>query len=70
DSLAPLDKSSMNFGSGRTKVWKDIWSAGQGVGNIDDVPPVRELVERLREEYEVARRRLQLDPAAAPALQD
>jgi nitronate monooxygenase len=60
DSLAPLDKSSMNFGSGRTKVWKDIWSAGQGVGNIDDVPPVRELVERLRREYATARERLQM----------
>ena len=44
--------------------------SGVGVGNIDDVPPVRELVERLREEYEVARRRPQLDPAAASVLQD
>jgi nitronate monooxygenase len=50
----------MNFGSGRTKAWKDIWGAGQGVGNIDDVPAVRELVERLREEYEAARRHLHL----------
>jgi len=70
DNLAPVDKTSMNFGSGRTKAWKDIWGAGQGVGNIDDVTPVRELVERLREEYDVARRRLQLDPAAAPVMQD
>jgi nitronate monooxygenase len=60
DNLAPVDKTSMNFGSGRTKAWKDIWGAGQGVGNVDDVPPVRELVERLREEYDAARRRLQL----------
>ena len=58
DNLAPVDKSSMNFGSGRTKAWKDIWGAGQGVGNIDDVPPVRELVARLRKEYETARVRL------------
>lgn len=65
DSLAPVDKSSMNFGSGRTKVWKDIWSAGQGVGNIDDVPPVRELVERLRREYLAARESMQLDKATA-----
>jgi len=67
DNLAPVDKTSMNFGSGRTKAWKDIWGAGQGVGNIDDVPPVRELVERLREEYEAARGRLQFAPAGAPA---
>lgn len=58
DNLAPVDKSSMNFGSGRTKAWKDIWGAGQGVGNIDDAPPVRELVARLAREYEAARARV------------
>ncbi len=25
---------------GEAKVWKTIWSAGQGVGSIDDVPSV------------------------------
>src|ERR1700736_3268631 len=30
------------------KVWKDIWSAGHGVGSIDDIPPVEALVARLR----------------------
>ncbi|WP_207062914.1 nitronate monooxygenase family protein [Motiliproteus sp. SC1-56] len=33
------------------KAWKDIWSAGQGVGSISDAPPVAELVARLRAEY-------------------
>lgn len=36
------------------KAWRDIWSAGQGVGAIDDVPSVAVLVERLRKEYELA----------------
>ncbi len=67
DNLAPVDKSSMNFGSGRTKAWKDIWGAGQGVGNIDDVPPVRELVARLRKEYDTARARV-LGTQSAEAL--
>ncbi|MGQ0578316.1 MAG: NAD(P)H-dependent flavin oxidoreductase [Betaproteobacteria bacterium] len=58
DNLASADKTSMNFGSDRIKAWKDIWSAGQGVGNIDDVPAVRELVARLRGEYLAARDRL------------
>lgn len=31
--------------------WRDIWSAGHGVGLIDDIPPVAELVARLRDEY-------------------
>jgi len=58
DNLAPVDKTSMDFGSGRTKAWKDIWGVGQGVGNIDDVPPVRDLIARLRSEYDAARARL------------
>jgi len=33
------------------KAWRDIWSAGQGVGSIEDIPPVVELIERLRNEY-------------------
>jgi hypothetical protein len=36
------------------------------VGNIDDVPPVRDLIARLRREYQAARERLQLDRVAQP----
>ncbi len=36
------------------KAWKDIWSAGHGVGTIHDVPTVAELVARLRAEYAAA----------------
>lgn len=36
------------------KAWRDIWSAGHGVGAIDDVPNVAVLVERLRRDYERA----------------
>lgn len=35
--------------------WRDIWSAGQGVGSIHDIPTLAELVERLAGEYEAAR---------------
>ena len=42
----------------RPKTWKEIWGAGQGVGNIDDVPAVAELVDRLEREYLEARRKL------------
>lgn len=38
----------------KLKAWKDIWSAGQGCGSIDDVPSVAELVERLGREYRAA----------------
>ncbi|HVB49027.1 MAG TPA: nitronate monooxygenase family protein [Burkholderiales bacterium] len=63
DNLPKSDPSKMNFGSAsdaEKKVWRDIWSAGQGVGQIDSVMPVREVVDRLEAEYAAARRRLQL----------
>ena len=31
--------------------WRDVWAAGQGVGLIDDIPSVAELVDRLDAEY-------------------
>jgi nitronate monooxygenase len=36
------------------KAWKQVWSAGQGVGSIDDVLPTRELVARLKAEFDAA----------------
>ncbi|MCC6535344.1 MAG: nitronate monooxygenase [Burkholderiales bacterium] len=42
----------------RPKTWKDIWGAGQGVGDIDDVPGVAELVDRFEAEFQAARRRI------------
>ena len=64
DALPEADKTKMNFGSEREKpkAWKQIWSAGQGVGNIDDVLSTREVVDRLMREYREARERI-----AAPA---
>jgi nitronate monooxygenase len=38
------------------KAWRDIWSAGQGVGSIHSVPTVAELVARLEAEYHGAGR--------------
>ncbi|WP_019139798.1 NAD(P)H-dependent flavin oxidoreductase [Noviherbaspirillum massiliense] len=63
DNLPAADKSKMNFGSGgssKAKAWRDIWGAGQGVGLMDDVPSVAEMVERLKAEYAAARKRLAL----------
>ena len=34
-----------------SKAWKDVWSAGQGVGQIADIPKTSELVARLEEDY-------------------
>ncbi|MCB1845738.1 MAG: nitronate monooxygenase, partial [Halioglobus sp.] len=54
DNLPASDKAIMNFGSGgssQAKAWRDIWGAGQGVGTIDDIPSVAELVDRMEHEY-------------------
>jgi nitronate monooxygenase len=42
------------LGSSEKRAWKNIWSAGQGVGAIQDVPSTAELVARLRQEYAAA----------------
>ncbi|TCU73409.1 nitronate monooxygenase [Bradyrhizobium sp. R2.2-H] len=58
DNLPAADKSKMNFGSGgnmKSKAWRDIWGSGQGIGQITDVPPVAELVDRMKGEFDQAR---------------
>ena len=44
-----LDKQS------RPRAWKDIWSAGQGVGAAQEILPVATLVDQLEAEYRSAR---------------
>ena len=60
DDLPEGELRHMNFASGssKTKAWRDIWGAGQGVGTIDDIPSVADLVERMEAEYREATNRL------------
>ncbi|WP_106849815.1 nitronate monooxygenase family protein [Blastococcus sp. Marseille-P5729] len=70
-ALPESDPSKMNFGSGgnmKSKAWKDIWGAGQGIGAIKDVPPVAEVVARLAREYDDARESLLGAASVQPAL--
>ncbi len=60
DDLPISDPSKMNFGSARTKAWKDIWGSGQGIGAITEIVPARERVALLKEQYNAARVRLTL----------
>lgn len=54
------DKSAVNYGEklkpvdDEAKAWKTVWSAGQGVGGISDLPSVSELIARLDQEYRAA----------------
>ena len=59
DNLPASDPSKMNFGGGAAaKAWKDIWGAGQGVGQIEKVGTTAEAVAKLKQEYAVAKKRI------------
>jgi nitronate monooxygenase len=60
ETLPAQPPSRMNFDKRdeRPKAWKDVYGAGQGVGNITDLPPARQLIARLKAEYEAAREKL------------
>lgn len=60
---AGFERSELVAGHGKGKLhdladearaWRDVWSAGQGVATIHDVPSVAELVDRLEAEYRAA----------------
>ncbi|KAA0690121.1 nitronate monooxygenase [Halopseudomonas laoshanensis] len=62
NNLPEGEKSSMKFGSGgsnKSKAWRDIWGAGQGVGSIAGVTTTAEAVSQLEQEYASARARMQ-----------
>jgi nitronate monooxygenase len=51
----------MQFGSGgsnKSKAWKDIWGCGQGINAIKTVHTTAGLVDRLKQEYIDAQKRV------------
>ena len=42
----------LHYAEKQPKAWKDIWSAGHGVGNIRAMESVAEIVRRLKGEYQ------------------
>lgn len=67
DELPAMEANNMDFAArdskSAAKAWKDIWSAGQGVGAIDEILPTATLVDRIEAEYRAARRRVCTEPA-------
>src|SRR5216683_2271281 len=49
------------------KRWKDIYTAGHGVGNIEDIPTAAELCRRLVEQYRAAKKTMAGDILAGLA---
>jgi nitronate monooxygenase len=56
DNIPPHERSTLNFDDphANAKAWRDIWSAGQGVGSITKALPLEELVTYLSREYDQA----------------
>lgn len=60
DNLPVSDASKMSFATdasgerNKPKAWKEIWGSGQGIGSVEKVGSVAELVERLTKEYNEA----------------
>lgn len=55
DNLGPAPTGhASDFLPNGKRPWRDIWSAGQGIGSIHDIPEVTELIQRLQTEYAAA----------------
>lgn len=57
-TVAQPRKMEFDSGSSKAKAWKDVWSAGQGVGQIDRVQPAAAYIAQLKAEYDAARQAL------------
>jgi nitronate monooxygenase len=44
--------------SDEVKAWKTVWSAGQGVGSVNEILPATELCRKLIQEYKAAHAQL------------
>lgn len=64
DRTKTLDIENEVGSGSESKAWRDIWSAGQGVGGIEDIPEAAALCTRLTAEYRAATEQ------AATALRD
>ena len=54
DNLKPGQGMNLKGSEQKGKAWKDVWSAGQGVGLVREVEPVADIVAQLRREYAAA----------------
>ena len=47
---------NIDGGGANAKAWKEIWSAGQGIGAVKQAEPAGDYIDRLAEEYAAARK--------------
>lgn len=54
DAADREDGPDFSQSQNQIKAWRDVWSAGHGVGSVKSAEPVASIVERLRGEYDDA----------------
>jgi len=56
DNVPEHERSTLNFKDphANAKAWRDIWSAGQGIGSISCSPSAADLVRQLSDQYQTA----------------
>jgi len=54
-NLPAKGRMDLSDNSTKIKAWKDVWSAGQGVGMVHKIEPLADIVDRIAVEYEQAR---------------
>lgn len=60
ENLKPKESIDFSNPQGESKAWRDIWSAGQGVGAIKAIQPAAVIIQGLRQEYERAQHDLSI----------
>lgn len=65
-ALMRTEKAAVNISGGgsNSKAWRDIWSAGQGIGAVKHAEPAADYIARLASDYAQARSRLAHGSAA------
>jgi nitronate monooxygenase len=65
DNLVKREKFDLSDRENDVKAWKDLWSAGHGVGVVDAIEPAAAIIARLKAEYAAAVERDAADPFVA-----
>lgn len=58
----PIQHQAPSVSASNSKPWKDIWGAGQGVGTIEHIQSIAEIVQQLHQDYQRSRAKLQQLP--------
>jgi nitronate monooxygenase len=54
DNMPEAGQIDVIAAAGDAKRWRDVWSAGQGAGAVDEILPIAAIVDRLEREYRAA----------------